>query len=172
VGFRILQTIYIPIIAVSAALAAIVGQNFGAGNYGRIVGSFWNACWLSSGFMLLRTLICEWIPVELIGIFSSDPDVVFFGRKYLTTIALGNVMVGSIFVISAVFQGLGKTYPSLLGAVIDNLLFAAFVFILPAIFNWGIQSVWWMKLTKTIIETIVVAAWLKWKLQAVRVTLA
>ena len=172
VGFRILQTIYIPIIALSAALAAIVGQNFGAGNYGRIVKTFWNAWWLSSGFMLLSTLICEWIPVELIEIFSSDPDVIFFGRKYLTTIALGNVMVGSIFVISAVFQGLGKTYPSLVGAVIDNLLFAAFVFTLPTIFNWGIQSVWWMKLTTTIIETIVVAAWLKWKLQTVRVTLA
>lgn len=172
VGFRILQTIYIPIIAVSAALAAIVGQNFGAGNYGRIVKTFWNAWWLSSGFMILSTLICEWIPVELIGIFSNDPDVIFFGRKYLTTIALGNVMVGSIFVISAVFQGLGKTYPSLVGAVIDNLLFAAFVFILPTIFNWGIQSVWWMKLTTTIIETIVVAVWLRWKLQMVREALA
>lgn len=172
VGFRILQTIYIPIIAVSAALAAIVGQNFGAGYYGRIVKTFWNAWWVSTGFMILSTLICEWIPVELIGIFSNDPDVINFGRKYLTTIALGNVMVGSIFVISAVFQGLGKTYPSLVGAVIDNLLFAAFVFTLPVIFDWGIQSVWWMKLTTTIIETIVVAVWLRWKLQMVRVALA
>ena len=168
VGFRILQTIYIPVIAVSSALAAIVAQNYGAGNYDRIAKTFWNAWWLSAAFMIICTLICELFPVELIGIFSKDSEVIFYGRMYLTIIALGNVMVGIIFVVSAVFQGLGKTYPSLVGALIDNLLFAAFVFTLPSIFGWEIQSVWWIKFTTVIIETAFVAVWLRSELQRVR----
>ena len=64
-------------------------------------------------------------------------------------------------VFSAVFQGLGKTYPSLIGAVVDNALFAGLVFTLPVYFSWGIQSIWWIKLTTAIIETAVVAVWLK-----------
>ena len=46
IGFRILQSIYIPVIAVVSAMAAIVGQNFGARNFSRIVGTLWRA-WLS-----------------------------------------------------------------------------------------------------------------------------
>ena len=171
VGFRILQAIYIPIIAISSAMAAIVGQNYGAGNYDRIAKTFWGAWWLSTAFMIISTLICEWFPVELISIFSNDPEVIFYGRMYLTIAALGNVMVGTIFVISAVFQGLGKTYPSLVGALIDNLLFAALVFTLPSILGWEIQSVWWIKFTTVIIETAFVAVWLRWELQHVRVAL-
>jgi hypothetical protein len=42
-------------------------------------------------------------------------------------------------VSNVAIQVLGKTYPSLMGAVLDNALFAALVFSLPAYFNWVIQ---------------------------------
>jgi Na+-driven multidrug efflux pump len=82
--------------------------------------------------------------------------------------SLGNVMVGTIMVTGAAFQGLGKTYPSLAGAVLDNALFAGLVFTLPAYFNWGIQSIWWIKVTTAAIESLVVALWLKGELQRIR----
>jgi Na+-driven multidrug efflux pump len=77
-------------------------------------------------------------------------------------------MVGTIMVFNAVFQGLGKTYPSLIGAVVDNALFAGLIFTLPVYFSWGIQSIWWIKLTTAIIEMVVIAVWLKGELQRVR----
>jgi Na+-driven multidrug efflux pump len=87
---------------------------------------------------------------------------------YLKIFSIGFVMVGSIMVINAVFQGLGKTYPSLVGAVLDNVLFAGLVLTLPVYFSWGIQSIWWIKLTTAIIEMAVIAVWLKGELQRVR----
>lgn len=77
-------------------------------------------------------------------------------------------MVGTIMVTGAVFQGLGKTYPILVGAVLDNALFAGLVFTLPVYFSWGIQSIWWIKVTTVVMETAVVAGWLKGELQRVR----
>ena len=70
-------------------------------------------------------------------------------------------------VASSTFQGLGKTCPSLVGAMVDNALFAGLVFTLPVYFSWGIQSVWWIKLATAAAETVVVALWLKYELSQV-----
>jgi putative MATE family efflux protein len=172
IGFRILQAIYIPVIAVASAMAAIVGQNFGAKKYNRIPGTFARAWLISILFMLLCTAICQAFPEYLIGIFSNDPAVRQFGVVYLKIFSLGFVMVGTIMVTSAVFQGLGKTYPSLVGAALDNVLFAGLVFTLPVYFSWGIQSIWWIKLTTAVLEMVVVALWLKAELQRTRMRIS
>lgn len=168
IGFRILQAIYIPVIALASAMAAIVGQNYGAGNCDRIASVFKRTWTISMVFMILCTLVCRLLPGTIIGIFSSDSEVIRFGVIYLMIFSLGNVMVGTIMVTGAAFQGLGKTYPSLAGAILDNVLFAGLVFTLPAFFNWGIQSIWWIKVTTAAIESLVVALWLKGELQRVR----
>ena len=171
IGFRILQAIYIPVIAVASAMAAVVGQNFGANKYDRITGTFTSAWLISTIFMLMCTFICYLFPEYLIGIFSNDSVVIRYGVIYLTIFSLGNIVVGTIMISGAAFQGLGKTYPSLAGAVLDNALFAALVFTLPAAFNWGIQSIWWIKLITAVIEMVVVAIWLKSELGRVRVSM-
>jgi putative MATE family efflux protein len=168
IGFRILQAIYIPVIAVGSAMAAIVGQNFGANKFNRISGTFARAWLISIMFMVCCTAICQAFPGYLIGLFSNDPAVIRFGTTYLKIFSLGFVMVGTIMITSAVFQGLGKTYPSLAGAALDNALFAGLVFTLPVYFSWGIQSIWWIKLTTAVIETAVIAVWLKCELQRTR----
>jgi putative MATE family efflux protein len=170
IGFRILQAIYIPVIAVASAMAAIIGQNFGANKYDRITGTLGRAWLVAMIFMFFCTVACRLFPGHLIGVFSSDPDVTRFGVIYLKIFSLGFVVVGTIMVTSAVFQGLGKTYPSLVGAVLDNFLFAGLVFTLPVHFNWGIGSIWWIKVTTAAIEMALVALWLKYELQQVRLS--
>jgi putative MATE family efflux protein len=172
IGFRILQAVYIPIIAVAAAMAAIVGQNFGAQKYTRISGTIRSAWLISTIFMIGCTAACMLYARNLIGIFTGDSEVIRYGVIYLSIFSLGNVIVGTIMVAGAVFQGIGKTYPSLVGAVLDNALFACLVFTLPAYFSWGIQSVWWIKLTTAAIEMGVVAVWLKRELYLVRSSFA
>ncbi len=168
IGFRILQGIYIPVIALASAMAAIVGQNFGAQKFTRIAGALGRTWLISMIFMIVFTAICLLCPQLLIGIFSNDSDVIYYGVIYLKIFSLGFVMVGTIMVASSAFQGLGKTYPSLIGAVVDNALFACLVFTLPVYFSWGIQSIWWIKLATAAAETVVVAVWLKRELTNVR----
>jgi Na+-driven multidrug efflux pump len=168
IGFRILQGIYIPVIALASAMAAIIGQNFGARKFSRISGTLGKAWLTSTIFMIVCSVICLLYPRSLIGIFSNNSEVIQFGVIYLKIFAIGFVMVGTIMVVSSAFQGLGKTFPSLVGAVVDNALFAGLVFTLPVYFSWEIQSVWWIKLATAAAETVVVAVWLKRELTTVR----
>ncbi len=172
IGFRILQAIYIPVIALASAMAAIIGQNFGANQYSRITGTLWRAWAISMVFMICCTVISRLFPEDLISIFSNDPDVIHYGVIYLSIFSLGYAAVGTIMVAASAFQGLGKTYPCLIGAALDNVLFAGLVLTLPVFFGWGIQSVWWIKLATAAVETAVVAVWLKRELANVRSSFA
>jgi len=162
IGFRIVQSIYLPSVAIADAMAAIVGQNFGAKKYRRIISTFWTGWRISFMVMIAGTIICWLFPVFLIQIFSHDPQVIHYGVIYLKIISLANVMVGTLLTVSAVFQGIGKTYPTLVCAIVDNLLFAVIVLTLPVYFNWNVSSVWWIKLIATTFEMIFCAAWLNY----------
>jgi len=171
IGFRIIQSVYMPVVAVTSAMAAIVGQNYGAGHYVRIQKTLRAGWTISSGVMIAGAILCWLFPGFLIGIFSNDKDVLHYGVIYLTIMSLGNVFVGTIMTMSSVFQGLGKTYPSFYAAVFDNALFAALVFTLPGFFGWGIQSVWWIKLATAGIEMLIIVEWLRRYLRRVRARL-
>jgi len=171
IGFRILQSIYMPVVAVTSAMAAIVGQNYGAGKQSRITTTLWTGWAISCGIMISGTALCRFFPGILIEIFSNDKSVIHYGIIYLTIMSLGNVIVGTIMTMSAVFQGFGKTYPVLIAAVFDNVLFACLVFTLPGIFGWGIQSIWWIKLATASIEMFLIAEWLRRYFQVIRLKL-
>ena len=168
IGFRILQSIYMPVVAVTSAMAAIVGQNYGAGKQSRITTTLWTGWAISCGIMISGTALCRFFPGILIEIFSNDKSVIHYGIIYLTIMSLGNVIVGTIMTMSAVFQGFGKTYPVLIAAVFDNVLFACLVFTLPGIFGWGIQSIWWIKLATASIEMFFIAECLRRYFQVIR----
>lgn len=160
IGFRIVQAIYLPSVAIADAMAAMVGQNYGAKKYFRIIATFWTGWRISAIFMITGTMICWLFPDFFIHLFSHDPQVTHYGVIYLKIISLANVMVGTILTVSAVFQGLGKTYSTLVCAIADNLLFAVIVLTLPVYFNWNISAVWWIKLFTTTLEMTFCAAWL------------
>ena len=98
--------------------------------------------------------------------------MIYFGVIYLEIFSLGYVAVGTIMVVASAFQGLGKTYPSLIGAALDYALFGALVLTLPSFFGWGIQSIWWIKLVTAIVDMVVVGTWLRWELRRVRSNMA
>ena len=159
IGFRIVQSIYLPSVAICDAMAAMVGQNFGAKKHARVISTFWTGWRISSILMIAGTVLCWMFPTFLIHLFSQDPQVTYYGVIYLKIISLANMAVGTILAVSAVFQGMGKTYPTLVCALADNLLFAIAVFTLPIYFNWGISSVWWIKLITAVLEMAFCSVW-------------
>ncbi len=147
-------------------MAAMVGQNFGANNYGRVVSTFWTGWRISALIMVAGTIICWLFPSYLIQIFSQNHEVNHYGVIYLRIMSLSNWVVGTILTVSAVFQGLGKTYPILICAIADNLLFAAIIFTLY--FGWGYDSVWWVKIMTALVEMALCGAWLRYHFNRVK----
>ncbi len=111
VGSRIMQAMFLPVVALSFAVSPVVGQNFGGRHGDRVRQSVYAAISLAAGIMVLLALVAHYFPGLLLRPFSSDPRVISVGSEYLQIAALNFVAAGIVFSSSSAFQGLG-TYDS------------------------------------------------------------
>jgi Na+-driven multidrug efflux pump len=113
---RVMQALFVPVMAIAFAAAPVAGQNFGAGHAERVKETFRAAAWMSTALMLVDTLVCLWKADFLIRLFSSDPAVIAVGDTYLRIISLNFVATGLAFTCSSLFQALGNSWPSLISS--------------------------------------------------------
>ncbi len=109
---RIMQSMFLPAMAVAFATAPIVGQNYGAGKYLRVRETFALASLIGSCIMVILTLFCQWRSAWLIHAFTADPTALAVGSQFLRVISWNFLASGVVFTCSAVFQGLGHTMPA------------------------------------------------------------
>ena len=144
VGSRVMQSIYLPALAIAFAAAPVVGQNFGARLGARVRQTFHTTAWISSLLMLAVTVVCVWKPDALVRMLTQDEPVVQFASEFLQLIALNFVASSLIFTCSSVFQGLGNTWPALIASGTRIVSFA-----LPALWMrsqpWFTpRHLWWL----------------------------
>ena len=155
IGSRVMQSIFLPAMAVAFAAAPIAGQNFGAGNAGRVRETFRAAAFASCGIMAVLTLVCQWQAQWLIRAFTDDPAVIETGTQYLQIISWNFVASGLVFTCSSLFQALGNTWPSLLSSALRLLIFA-----LPAIWlssrpGFELVQVWHLSVATVALQALV-----------------
>src|SRR5438876_4796813 len=124
VGARVMQAMFLPVVALSFAVAPVVGQNFGGRRADRVRRSVYSALGLACAMMVLLTLIAQVAPATLIRGFSNDPRVILFGSDYLRIVSFNFVAAGVVFTVSSVFQGIGNTLPPLLSSMTRLVFFA------------------------------------------------
>ncbi|MGH8251576.1 MAG: MATE family efflux transporter [Steroidobacteraceae bacterium] len=127
-GTRLMQSIFLPAMAIAFATGPVAGQNFGAKLYPRVYQTFWTAAKLSVVLMLALTLLCQFRPEWLVLFFTRDPAVVDVAAHFLRLISFNFAASGLIFTCSGIFQGLGHTWPAL-GSTASRI----FTFMLPAV---------------------------------------
>lgn len=132
IGQRIMQSMFLPAMAVAFATAPIVGQNFAAGKFTRVRETFALATLIGSIIMVALTLFCQWGAAWAVHGFTADATALAVGGQFLQVISLNFLATGIVFTCSAVFQGLGHTLPSMLSSasrlvsfVVPALWFAA-----------------------------------------------
>jgi MATE family, multidrug efflux pump len=116
IGSRVMQALFLPVMAIAFAVAPVAGQNMGARSYARVRESFGKAAVLSCILMFALTLVCQWRPELFVRLFTEQESVVQVGATYLRIISWNFVATGLIFSCSGVFQALGNTVPSLLSS--------------------------------------------------------
>jgi putative MATE family efflux protein len=124
IGSRVVQSLFLPVIAIAFATAPVAGQNFGARLGSRVREAFYSAAGASAVLMLALTVVCHVAAAPLIRFFNADPMVVALGAEYLRIAALNFVASGIVFVSSSVFQGMGNTLPPLGSSSLRLVLFA------------------------------------------------
>ena len=155
IGSRVMQAIFLPVMAISFAVAPLAAQNFGARLGDRVRGTLRSAALMGTALMATVTLLCQISPGSLIRIFSTDPAVVSAGADYLRTIAWTFVSGGLVFTFSGMFQALGNTWPALGSSFARFFLFA-----LPAVFlarapGFQLTHLWYLSIATSVAHATV-----------------
>lgn len=125
IGGRIMQSIFLPAMAVAFAAAPIAGQNFGAGQHDRVRETFRAAALLGSVIMATLSILCHIAPELMARPFTGDPAVLAVTGEYLQITSWNFVAAGLVMTCSSLFQGMGDTRPSLFASATRLITFAA-----------------------------------------------
>lgn len=155
VGGRVMQSLFLPVMAVAFAAAPLAGQNFGARDGERVRATFRVAATATCALMLLLAALSHIAPEAMIGVFSADPAVIGFGAQFLRIISWNFPAMALIFTSSSVFQGMGNTWPPLFSSSLRLLLFALPAAILSRQPGFDIRSVWFLSVASVAVQAIV-----------------
>ena len=153
-GTRLMQSIFLPAMAIAFATGPIAGQNFGAGRHERIRETFRSAAKISVVLMLAITLLCQWRPEWLVQGFTREPEVIAVASQFLRLISWNFAASALIFTCSGIFQGLGHTWPAL-GSTASR----AVTFMIPAIWlstlpGLKLEHVWYLSVASVWLQAM------------------
>lgn len=152
VGARVMQALFLPVVALSFAASPVVGQNFGGRQAERIRSAVKSGLGIAILLMLVLAGVTWAIPEWMIRCFSNDPAVIQFGSDYLRIVAFNFVAAGIVFTSSSMFQGLGNTIPPLLSSASRLVLFALPALILSYQPGFHIKIVWYLSMGSQLIQ--------------------
>ena len=151
-GSRVMQSLFLPAMAIAFAAPAIAGQNFGAKNYSRVKETFvWTAI-MTCSLMAILTLVCLSQAEFMLKGFSSTPEVLVISTMFLQTICWNFVPSGLVFTCSGMFQSLGNTMPALISTATR-----LFTFLIPAFWlsqqpGFQIEQLWFVSVFTVCIQ--------------------
>src|SRR5439155_6398913 len=152
VGARIMQALFLPVVALSFAMSPVVGQNFGGRRADRVRRSVYSGLGIAATMMLVLALITWMVPGPMIRFFSKDARVIAFGSDYLRIVAFNFVAAGVVFTSSSMFQGLGNTIPPLLSSASRLVLFALPAVLVARTPGFDIRLVWYLSVGSQVLQ--------------------
>jgi putative MATE family efflux protein len=143
-GQRIVQSLFLPVVALGFAVGPVAGQNFGARHADRVRETFKVAATLSVAVMLIFVGLAHIAPAAMVAFFTDDPRVVLVGDEYLRIVSYNFVASGLVFVSSSMFQALGNTIPPLVTSVMRVILIALPALMLASMAGFALSWLWYL----------------------------
>lgn len=137
---RLMTFIFLPLLGLSMAFQAIVGNNFGANELRRVNASIKIALSIAFIYCLTLQLIAFIFKGELGAIFVSDQVVINEVIRILPLTTLALFLVGPQMMVSMFFQAIGDAKRAGILGIMKTYAFSLpLIFILPFFFaEWGI----------------------------------
>lgn len=152
IGIRIIQACFLPVVALAFAVGPVAGQNFGARKADRVRQTFRTGAALAAGAMFVLALIVWLAAGPMVGVFSSDPQVIAVGEEYLHIIAFNFVASGIVFVSSSMFQAMGNTIPSLISSGVRLAIVAFPAVLLSRMPGFEMRWIWYLSVGAVFIQ--------------------
>ena len=155
IGLRIIQSAFLPVVALAFAVAPVAGQNFAARQGDRVRAAFKAAAGMAAGTMLFAALGIFVAAARLMGIFTNDPEVIAVGVEYLRIVAITIVASGVTFVSSSMFQAMGNTIPSLATSALRLLLSIVPAILLSRAAGFHLAWIWYVSAVAVFVQLAV-----------------
>jgi putative MATE family efflux protein len=152
IGMRVMQTGFMPALAIAFSIAPIAGQNLGAGNLDRVRATFRSGVIGVAAIMLFFMALAHISPSALMRPFSDDANVVGTGADMLTILSYNFLASGIIMVAGGMFQALGNTVPSLLASALRIMLFAIPALYVAKLPGFRLQHLWWLSVVSVLLQ--------------------
>jgi putative MATE family efflux protein len=159
IGTRLMQSMFLPAMAVAFAAAPIVGQNYAAGKFLRVRETLALAMVIGSCIMVGLTIFCQWGAAWVVHAFAVQAGALAVGTQYLKVISWNFVATGIVFTCSAVFQGLGNTIPVVLSSASRLVTFIAPALWLASSSDFQLVHLWYASVVSVTLQAIL-SLWL------------
>jgi len=151
-------------LGLGSAGAVRVGHAVGAGDRARAAAAGWTAILLAVMFMLVSGSTFALVPRQLIGLFSTNEDVLRVGTSLLLLAAVFQLFDGIQGVITGTLRGLGNTSTAMkVNLVAHWLLGLPTSYVLCFVLGWGVYGLW-VGLSLGLIVTAIILLWV-WRIE-------
>jgi putative MATE family efflux protein len=155
IGLRLIQALFLPVVALGFSVGPVAGQNVGARKGDRVRSAFGSAVAMAAGLMLISAVICNLAAEQLFGVFSNDPAVIHVGVEYLRIVSWSFVASGVVFVTSSMFQALGNTIPPLITSISRIVLVGIPVILLARLPGFELRTIWYLSALGVVMQMAV-----------------
>ncbi len=107
-AIRFEQLFLLPVLGLNASTLALVGQNFGASNFNRILETYKKSILYGTIFMATCGVFIFLSADYIMYFFSDNKEIIFYGSTYLKIAAFAGPCYPIFFISSALLQGLKK----------------------------------------------------------------
>jgi len=140
---RVTIFVFMPLFGVVQGMQPIVGFNYGAKKLDRVKETLKLSLITTTAFASFGWLIIELFPLAIINVFTRDAEIIEKGSTIMRIVISVIPLIGIQIVGAALFQSLGKAVPSLVLALLRQvLLFIPLVIILPRVLGLGLLGIW------------------------------
>lgn len=136
VAASIMTFVIMPASGISQGIQPIVGNNFGAGNYKRVMAALYQASALSVGVTCIIWLIVMFFSEEILLFFGASKEMLEIGVTGLKTNFCITPVLGFVMLATTFFQSIAKPIPSIVITLLRQILFLIpFIYIFPMFWN-------------------------------------
>ena len=142
----------------ATAVNALIAQNHGAGQEGRVSKGYKTAMILMGSWGVFTSLLLIVFPGPLFQIFITEPELLPLGVDYLRIMGYSQVFMCMELATAGAFQGLGKSIPPSINGIVLVAIRIPLAYILCRT-SLGLNGIWWAITISAIAKGVVLPLW-------------
>jgi Na+-driven multidrug efflux pump len=164
---RVEMFLFVPGMGLGAGAGVLVGHNLGAGRPDRATRGAWLGLGIVQCFMMASCIVILVWAERLVGVFSSDPQVVSTGAEFLRIATAGYLVMAFSAVLQNSIAGAGDTVPNMVVSIASVwIIQLPLAYLLSRPLGFGIYGVRWALVVSAIASSIAFTAYFvrgRWK---------